>query len=338
MSVGLDIGSKTIKIVELGREKEKFRLISSGIIGYKGKPPEEVKEDKDLVLLAESIKKLHKEAKISSKDVVLSLPETQVYSRIVKFPLLTDSEIASAVKWEAEQYIPIPLDDAIIRHQIIERREDKTPPEALVLLMAVPKDLVESYVKVCHDAGLSPIALETDLIALSRSLAPDDTTCVLVDFGSKATNIAITKDKTLRFSRSISTDGDAFTRAVSQYLGIELRQAEEYKKAYGMSSQRLEGRIKKALDPVLHLISDEIRKAMHFYQTDEGGESPTSVILSGGTSGMPNLVSVMTSILGLEVIVGNPFYNVLIDSEILSSTKNYAPFYSVAVGLAMREN
>ena len=126
MSVGLDIGSKTIKIVELSKEKDRFRLKASGIVGYTGKTPEQVKDDKEMVPLAEAIKKLYKEAKISSRDTAIALPEPQVFTRTIKFPTLTDSEIASAVKWEAEQYIPIPVNDAIVQHQIIERREDTT--------------------------------------------------------------------------------------------------------------------------------------------------------------------------------------------------------------------
>src|SRR3989344_8947079 len=108
MSVGLDIGSKTIKVVELAKDGANWRLKASGIVSYKGVPPEQSKEDKELAPLSTAIKKLYKDAKISSKNVAISLPETQVFTRTVKFPPLNDAEIASAVKWEADQYIPIP--------------------------------------------------------------------------------------------------------------------------------------------------------------------------------------------------------------------------------------
>lgn len=337
MSVGLDIGSQTIKIVELSREGDKFRLHASGIIGYKGRPPEETSDEKELALLSETIKKLHREARISSREVVISLPETQVFTRVVKFPLLTDSEIASAVKWEAEQYIPIPINDAVIRHQIIGRREDKTPPQTLVLLVAVPKSLVESYVKVVHDAGLTPVFLETDLMALTRALAPLASSSVLVDFGAKSTNIAIANNKVLTFSRSIPTAGEAFTRAISQYLGIEPRQAEEYKRAYGMSGQLLEGRVKKAIEPVFRMVTDEIRRAIHYYQAEEAGPAPSSVVLAGGSAGMPDIINVLTRSLGLEVIIGNPFGDVVVEKDLATSLANYAPLYSIAVGLAQRD-
>lgn len=336
MSVGLDIGSKTIKVVELVRDGTKFRLKASGIVGYKGKNPEQVKEDKEFAVLAESVKKLHKEAKISSREVAIALPETQVYTRTIRFPLLTDSEIASAVKWEAEQYIPIPVSDAIVQHQIIERREDTTPAQVVVLLVAAPKVLVEKYAKVVEMAGLSLASVETELIALVRSLAPQDQTVLLVDLGARSTDIAVARNAQLVFSRSIPTAGEALTRAVAQVLGVEEAQAEEYKRTYGLSKTQLEGKIKGALDPVFRMVADEMKKASHFYQGEEKGSSPTSAILSGGSAGMPEAASELAKLLGIEVIVGNPFAKVEVEPAAVKSLAGFAPFYSISVGLAMR--
>ena len=337
MSVGLDIGSKTIKIVELVSEKGRFRLRASGVVSHKGARPEQFKDDKEFAFLGDVVKKLYKEAKISSREVGIALPEALVFTRSVKFPTLTDEEIASAVRWEAEQYIPIPVEDAIVQHQIIERREDTTPPHVSVLLVAAPKALVEKYAKVVDAAGLSLVSVETELIALVRSLALDDATVMIVDFGAGSTDIAIARNGQLAFSRSIPTAGEAFTRAVSQTLGIEVSQAEEYKKTYGLSQSQLEGKVKKALDPIFRLVSDEMKKAIHFYQTEEKGEVPKSVILSGGSAGMPEVASALTRLLGMEVVVGNPFSKVEVDPEAVKSLAGYAPFYSIAVGLAMRQ-
>ncbi|MFV1917391.1 MAG: type IV pilus assembly protein PilM [Patescibacteria group bacterium] len=336
MSVGLDIGSKTIKMVELARDKAGWKLRASGVIGYKGVTPERMKTEKELAPLAEAIKKLHKETKISSKETTVALAEAQVYTRTIKFPLLTDAEVASAVRWEAEQYIPIPLDEAVVQHQILEKREDTSPPEVLVLLVAAPKILVEKYQKLLQLAGLTVIAVETQLMALVRSLAPEDSTALIVDFGARATNIAVASNGQLKFSRSIATAGEAFTRALSQSLGVEAKQAEEYKRAYGLSVGQLEGKVKVALEPIFRLVAEEMRKAIQYYQAEEKGETPKSIILTGGTSGMPEAVSVLTKLLDLEVIVGNPFSKVNVDPEAAKTLSGYAPLYSIAVGLAMR--
>lgn len=336
MSVGLDIGSKTIKVVELSSEGTTFRLRGSGVVGYSGNTPEKMNSDKETVDLAGVIKKLFSDAKISSRDVVIALPEASVFTRTIKFPLLTDQEIASAVKWEAEQYIPIPISEAIIQHTILEKRETVNPPEVLVLLVAAPKDLAERYIKVVSMAHLNVVTVETELIALVRALAPAQGVLLIVDFGAKSTDIAVAKNGNLLFSRSITTAGDAFTRAVAQVLGVEYQQAEEYKKTYGLASSQLEGKIKGAIDPVFNVVVDEIKKAIHFYQSEEKGEAPTSVILSGGTAGMPEAIPFLTKVLGLEVIVGNPFLKVQTNPETLNRLAPFAPLYSIAVGLALR--
>lgn len=336
MSVGLDIGSKTIKIVELGKEGANWKLRSSGVVGYSGNSVEHIKDDKELAALSEVIKKLFKESNVSSKKVSIALPEPQVFTRTIKFPLLTDQEIASAVKWEAEQYIPIPVKEAIIQHQILERRENTSPPEVSVLLVAAPRVLVEKYVKVAQTAGLTVVGIETELMSLVRSLAPVDQTVLLIDFGARSTDIAVAKNGQLAFSRSIPTAGEAFTRAVAQSLGVEQQQAEQYKRTYGLSGSQLEGKVKGALDPVFRLVADEMKKAIHFYQSEEKGEAPRSVILSGGTAGLPEAVSALSKALGIEVVVGNSFTKVALDQETNKKLAPYAPLYSIAVGLALR--
>lgn len=334
--VGLDIGSKTIKAVELAREGENWKLLASGVIGHSGDAVEHLKEDKELSSLAEIIKKLFNEARISSKTVAVSIPESQVFTRTITFPMLTDQEIDSAVQWEAEQYIPIPLKEAVIQHQILERRENATPPGVSVLLVAAPRTLVEKYTRVAQLAGLVPTGAESSLMAATRALAPLDRTVMIIDLGARSTDMAIVKNGMLSFSRSVATAGEALTRSVAQTLGVEYQQAEAYKRTYGLASNQLEGKVKGALDPVFKMVTDEIKKAIHFYQTEEKGEAPKTVILSGGTSGMPEAVGVLTNLLGLEVVVANPFQNVVVESGAAKTLAPFAPLYSIAVGLAMR--
>jgi len=336
MTVGLDIGSKTIKIVEVEKQGNNFTLKGSGVVGYSGLSIENMKDEKEYVQLADTIKKLCKETRISKKDVVLSLPENQVFTRIVRFPLLTDQEIDSAVKWEAEQYIPIPISEAVVQHQILERKELSSPPEVVVLLIAAQQALVEKYVRLLQMAGLSISAVETELLAASRVLAPADQTVMLVDFGAVSTDIAIVKNGNLVFSRSVPSAGDSLTRAVSQSIGVDALQAEEYKKTYGMSPEQLEGKVMQSILPVYNLIVDEIRKAIQFYQTDEKDGKPTQVILIGGAAGLPGMSTKLAEDLGMEVIMGDPFQKVTVAPEVYKQIANYAPLYAIAVGLALR--
>ena len=339
MSLGLDIGSKTIKVVELNQEGKNFSLRAAGAVGFSGNGDiSQIKDENELNTMAQIIKKLLSDAKISSKKVSISLPETQVYTRIMKFPPLNEQEIASAVKWEAEEYIPIPIKEAVIEHQIIERQDTANPPQVLVLLIAVHQELVEKYINLLGKAGLEVTGVETTLLSLVRSLAAGNSSGIIVDMGGRSTNIAIYKNSELFLARSISTAGDAFTRAVSQSFGISIDQAEQYKRTYGLSLDQLEGKVGNALMPIFKVVVEEIKKTIHYYQTEYKGEAPGSLVLTGGSSGLPGISTALTKTLGLEVIMANPFQKIKLDSDSAKNLANYAPLYSVAVGLAMREN
>ena len=101
-------------------------------------------------------------------------------------------------------------------------------------------------------------------------------------------------------------------------------------------SKNLEGKVKATLDPVFGLVIDEIKKAIHFYQTEEKGDAPSAVVITGGTSTMPEAISTLSDLLGLEVVVGNSFAKVKVTPQVAKDLQAYAPLYSVAVGLALR--
>jgi len=331
--VGIDIGSKSIKVIELTKESSRWNLKSSGAVGYSGASPDKMIDEKEFVALAEILKKTLKQIGITEKEVNISLPEQLAFTRIIKFPLLTDEEIVAAVKWEAEQYIPIPINEAVVQHIVLDRREAEA--QTSVLLVAAPKIVVEKYVKVIRLAGFNPSSAETELTALARSMSPEKGTSILLDLGATSTDMAITRDSKVVFTRSIPVAGEAFTRAVAQSLGVNQSQAEEYKKTYGLSTEQLEGKVKLALEPIFRMVVDEIKKAIHYYQSEEKGEAPSSVVISGGASLMPNLISYLTEVLGIETILGNPFAKINLEPETAKSLSQYSSIYGTAVGLAM---
>lgn len=322
--------------MEISFEGGRNVLKTAGIIGVTGPGIDHIQDEKEYGALAELIKKLFKDARFTSRDVSVALPESQVFTKAVKLPLLTDQEIASAIKWQAEESVPIPIKETIVQHVILEKRENTTPPEVVVLLVAAPRILVEKYVKVLSLAGLNVVGVETELMALARALAPPNQSSVIVDFGAKSTDIAISKNGQLVFSRTIPTAGEAFTRAVAQALGMEAGQAEEYKKTYGLSVSQLQGKVGSALSPVFRVVTEEIKKAIHFYQTDQKETAPTLIILSGGTAGLPDASPVLTKLIGIEVQIANPFSKVTVDPSRAKELSGYAPLYSIAIGLALR--
>lgn len=331
LTFGLDIGSHSIKIVQLAREGKTFRLVAAGVATS---PPKGMasEAETDLMRVSEVIKKLVQDTKVTTRQVVFALPESFVYTRLVSFPPLTDTEISSAVEWQAEGYIPIPKRDAVLDYELVKRTEGGVE----VLLVATPKKIVNKYLKVITAAGLTPAAIETELIALSRSIAPAGKIALVVDFGATSTDVAVTVSGQLMFSRSIPTAGEALTRAVEGGIGVSKTQAEEYKRTYGLSSS-LEGKVKQALSPVVSSIVDELKKARGFWQEEHPDSPPEIVVLTGGTAGLPEIGPSIAAALGFEVTIGNPFNQIVLEPKIAKSIAPYAPLYAIAVGLAMRE-
>ncbi len=332
---GLDIGSYNIKIAQVKKNKDKYQLVAFG------SSPSTTKGllsegESDLLALAEIIKRLHRDSGIKTKNVATALPQDQVFTRIITLPPLSESEIESALQWEAEQYVPLPLSEVILTHELIGKVKEDAKENIELLLAAAPKSLVEKTIKVLKMAGLNPVSIEMEIISMARSLiAPNNEQVLLVDIGAKATDLAIVENGAVVFVYSIHTAGEALTRAVSLELGLESSQSEAYKKSYGVDPEKLEGKVSTALKPVLSTIVSEIKKAVQFYE--EKGKSIQRIVLSGGGAGLPEINTFLAKELNLEVQVGNPFIQIMEDSLLEKIPIYERSLYSVAVGLAMKE-
>jgi len=332
---GLDIGSYNVKIVQVKKDKNNYQLLAFGSAPSTTKGLLSEGEG-DLLSLAEVIKRLHKDTGIKTKNVATALPQDQVFTRVVTLPALSDSEIESALQWEAEQYVPFPLSEVVLSHEVVRKTRENGKESIDLLLAAAPKSLVEKTMNILKMAGLIPVSIEMEIISMARSLiAPNHEQVLLVDFGAKATDLAIVENGAIVFVYSIPTGGEALTRALSLELGLELSQSEAYKKSYGIDPEKLEGRVGAALEPTLTTIVSELKKAIQFYQ--EGGKNIQRVILSGGGAALPEINTFLAKELNLEVQVGNPFIQIN-DNGLLGKIPPYErALYSVAVGLAMKE-
>lgn len=333
---GLDIGSHNLKVVQLAKSGKKYHLVAFGTSPStrKGLASE---ADADLTTLSGTIKKLHQEAKISTKNVTTALPQDLVFTQTVNLPPLSEEELRSAIKWEAERHVPIPLEEATIAHQVVGQIKVDTQQKIQVLIVASPKRLVDKTLKVLKVAGLNCVGLETEIVAMARSLvAPGEDTALVVDLGAKATDMAVVESGLVVFSRSIATAGEAITRAIASGLGLDPAQAEAYKKAYGADPQKLEGKVREAIGPILNVVVKEIEKTIEYYRS-ETKKTVKRVILSGGTAGLPEVVNIMASKLSLEIQVGDPFGQVAMEEALKKQlTQAQAPLFTVAVGLAMK--
>jgi len=337
-SFGLDIGTYSVKVVQLEPKADKYRLISLGMAPLSASFQSEAEVDQKAI--AQTINNLLVKTGITSKGAVLALPESQVFSRVVELPQLSEAELKNAIHWEAEQYVPIPLEQANLDYQIIKMPAKESPKEKMeVFLVAAPKDVVQRYLEILKKARLEPVALETELISVCRALmgkAKEGQYNLIVNIGSLSSDLAITRGPQIIYTHSIGTGGNAIARAVARDLNLEVAQAEEYKKSYGLNEKMLEGKVKKAIEPVFMVVIDAIQKAIRFCEAKESVKLKT-LLVSGGTAKLPGLVTYLTKALNLEVQVGDPFINIILSDEQKKTLGDDAPLYTTAVGLAMKK-
>lgn len=334
---GLDIGSHSIKLIELAREGDQVALVAAGSMPT---PPKALSStlQADTDALAVAIKQLIHSTGTKTRTVNIALPESKVFTRVIEVPKLSPRELSSAIKWEAEQYIPLPLDQVNVDFTVLDDGKKSGSNKMEVLLVAAPKALVDRYVSIIEISELNVVSAETEIIATSRAIGrslPNVRSVMIVSLGAQSTDIAILRTGILMFTRSVSAGGEAITRAIAQNLDFNMTQAEEYKRAYGLQQDKLEGKITTAAKPIMDTIIQEVKRAMAFYSEKHKDEHVDTVILSGGTSRLPGMVIYLAQALNCEVQLANPWVGIAKDARFNVLNTEGANF-SIAVGLALR--
>ncbi|HSA84280.1 MAG TPA: type IV pilus assembly protein PilM [Patescibacteria group bacterium] len=338
-SFGLDIGTSSIKLAWLGRENNLFEYVSAF---FAPSPPIGLQSESvlDHQEIAQFIKKYVTQAKITTNSVNISLPEGQVFTKVLDMPALSEKEIANAIYWEAEQYIPAQLDAMTLDWSILRRPFEATSSQKMqVLLVAAPLQLVKRYQTIIELAGLSVASIETEIISVVRSLisSKNAPTSLVMHIGSLSTSLAIIQGGIMVFNYSIPLGGIAMTRAIATDFGLSPTQAEEYKKVYGLSDKNFGGKVGKAIQPILTEIVAEVRKAIAFYVSRYKSESPLSqILLTGGGAGLPGIDLFLVQTIGLETVIANP-WKILNIQRVPDALQPYGAEYASAIGLALKE-
>jgi type IV pilus assembly protein PilM len=334
---GLDIGSSSIKVAQVNLQGSKafgVEAISLAVnpVGSADFTNPDVQEK-----LKPVIKQLLTAAKIHERRVVVSIAESRVYSRILSMPNMSEAELSSAIKWEAEQFVPVPVSEVELDFSILYQPAGKSDEQKmLVYLVAAPKKYLQAMVDFLVSVGLEPIAVESEMVAVSRAFTYGSlgATTLIAHMGAMSTVLAIVDGNSLTFSYVTESGGVALTRSLSQSLALPLPQAEEYKRTYGLDSSQMEGKVRTALLVVLDTIVSEIRKAMEYHLSSRKTRV-TRIVLSGGGAYLPQLSAYLSEVFGgIEVVVGDPLA-VAKPSRGISIPRERA-VYAAAVGLAQR--
>lgn len=335
--LGLDIGSQATKAVQISRDKDNYTLLAAGFIATPVKAFNSNTAADDQII-SDTINRLIHDMKVSTADVSASLPSSKVITRVVDLPFMKDDELASSVQWEAEQYIPLPLSKVKIDYAVISKNQEAGKMK--VLLVAAPLLTIEKYMRIISLAGLNPVSLETEILASSRSVCqsfPTLSNLILLSIGATTTEIALINERNLVYTKSMPIGGNTLTRAISQELGFEIPQSEEYKKTYGIEEDKLEGKIAKILSPFTNTIFAEMEKTVSYYKEQYPKNELTAAIISGGGAKLPGFVMSVTKNLGLDTQYSNPFVNLSIDPNIVPTLTPDAPIYTISIGLAIKE-
>ncbi len=332
---GLDIGTTAIRLVQLTGSGSTKTLTKYAYVPVDSKVVvSDSKADQQKMLKV--IGDLLTQAQITTRDVAVGVPSTRVFTTVIDFDRLPANELAKALKYQADSFIPTPIDQSKIEWAVIgDSPKDRTKIE--ILLSSVDNEYIEKRLDLLESIGLNVIAFEPDNLALTRALTVADATVpqMILDIGNKNTDLVISMNNAPRLTRSMPTGTEAIIRAAAQNLNVDDKQAEQFVFKFGMSKDKLEGRVYEAISGTIDLLASDIEKSIQFFQT-RYGTNVARVIVTGGASSMPEFPVYVANKFGIEVEIGNAWRNISFSPDRQNELLSVSNHFGVAAGLAER--
>lgn len=342
--LGIDIGTSAIKVVEMSRAGKRKKLDNYGEMKAEAlyEKPFRTFEKSTLSFsnrdVVRALSAVLKEAGFKSNKAFFSIPDFSTFFTTISLPDMTDEEIPQAVNYEAPQHIPLPLQSVTLDWQIIEREPGVAASQGIIkiLLVAVPKDVIQQYQQIAEATGLELLSMEAEVFSLARALigeAEKTQTISLVDIGARSTTINIIDNGILRVSHSFDTSGNDFTTVIAKGLNTDYAEAELLKKKQGLIFES--NGPKEMMLPLIDLIMDEVKKIFaSFFQAE--GKEVKKVILAGGSALMPGIVDYFIKNLSKPTEIAKPFTNIYYPPILEDVLKEMGPRYAIAIGAALR--
>lgn len=343
---GVDIGTTSIKVVEVKPGKQFPEVINYGILessGYLARANQAL-QTSTLKLFEKEVIDLLKLAladmKTRSTAALASLPPFSSFMTILDFPAMKPSELQKAIAFEAKQYVPLPISEVAIDWlKVGEFRDDKGFEHNRILVISVPQEHIKRYQRIFKGAGLELSALEIENLSLVRVFGgTDQTPTEIIDIGSRSTSITFADKGQLKFVAQSDFAGSSLTQALAASLGINPLRAEELKKERGISGSGPNYELSTIMLPFLDAIINEVKKANYRYESQFGGAAKIErAILTGGGANLRGIEKYFERDLGVSVVKAAPFarFEYPLAAEPLLPELN--PVMSVALGLALRE-
>jgi type IV pilus assembly protein PilM len=342
--VGLDIGSSSVKAVELsrrGRSKE-FELTHLGVASM---PAEAIVQGAFLnsSAIVEGIREAIEKAKIRTKNVAAAVSGHSVIVKKVSLPAMTRDELDEQIRWEAEQYIPFDVNEVNLDFQILNGGGGEGQME--VLLVAAKKDLVDDYVQVIREAGLIPVAIDVAAFAVENAFEANydvraDEVVALVNIGAQVVNINIISNGAPAFTRDITTAGNQYTEEIQKALSFSFEEAERIKlggRRSESSQEVVPQEVEQAMRSVTETVIGEISRSLDFFSATSADSRIERIVLCGGGASVAGLQAGFQQRSGGKVEIMDPLARMIPNSRFDADyLDEVAPALGVGVGLALR--
>lgn len=337
--IAIDISNASVKLFQLNQHNQEITIAAYSQASLpKGIVVEDNILDSETLsyVLRQQLEKPQYGA-FSGKRVVASLPESKSFLRVIHLPSMTDMEIDQAIPFEAESYIPVPIDQVYLDWQKLNEQNNRMA----ILLVATPKDTVDKTLNVFTKLGLSVQALEVESMSVTRAIFPPaaEPTVLVADMNDHKTNLFILEKGKLLFSSSIPIGGNMFTDALAKQLSMSPENAEQLKMSAGVSNTPDYPNLKLSLLPLVKNLASEINNVLTF-QSEHFQIKIEKVVLAGGGARLKNLTENLEpelSILKLHAELANPLINLSPASLKILNVENAVSF-ATAIGLALRNN
>ncbi len=338
---GLDIGSSTLKIIEISDSADGFvlnnlshmRLPRGVIVGGLLQEPS---------ILTEKIKELYKSSGIRTKTVVTSLSGHTIIVKKATFPSADESELRDLLNDEGEKYLPFDdIKEVNFDFQILGQ-SDVMPGHMDVMLAAAKKEVVESYVSAIESAGLKPAIMDIDPFALETMYeanydSEESDIAVLINIGASITNINVIKRGGSIFTRDFASGGNSITESIQKKLGIDFDEAERMKIEASENEDESNPLFHEMIDHAEPILL-EIERSVDYFRSTYSGEYIKKVLLSGGSAKIPGILEGLMHRLNIETELINPFKNVRFNQKKFDPTylEKAGAILALAVGLSLR--
>lgn len=353
-TVGIDIGCSCIKAVEIEPTPSGWTLVNAAVAPT---PKESMKDGciTNIDDVSQEIRTMLRDAGIKATGAVCAISGSQVIVRQVQFPKMPEAALRKSIKYEASKFISSSMEDSIVEFEILGDAED--PNQMNVMLVAAPRDMIDSRVAALESAGLDPLVIDIESFALIRSLvefnATDEylgSTVALIDIGASHTDVDIVSKGEFALTRNIPIAGDSFTNSIRSLLGGGFDEAEQAKRAMTaghpidqLNASEPDNKCWRVVQPLLDELIREIRRSVHFYQSQfpEGSVDAqvSKIVLTGGTARIPGLESYISAKLNTPTEVAQVFKQTAIGTGQVAQQfiDEHGPVLAVCTGLALKE-